>query len=340
MLRFTKCLYKLAKPKLKKKSVNDLIMKQNMDEAIKTFEYHSNSSKIDLFSYSTIIKEYLQKGELPKALETFYIASEKEQVFPIEVYNHLIEKLMEKKDQTTAEQVYGILFQLGVEPNEETYFKLLLGYIHCHEKKKVYSMLEKITELNYVFTQQVYEGLIKFYKDLKKYEKMLKLVETMDYEKIPKTSGIFQCLIEYKIEKKDIGKAIQYIEDMHSLKMKPVYSNYYSVIDYYVNVSNNLIEARKWLNKMKKRGLKQDNHVYSIIINKFMKEAKFSSVEKYLNIMISEGVKPATSFYNQLLNVYINNQDKFDQIIEDMEKNKIEFNDQTKSILERVNKKL
>lgn len=342
MLRITKLLYKLAKsvkPKTKKIQVNDLIRNKKIDVAVKNFESKPYSTQIDTFSYSTIIKEYLNKGELIKALNTLSIAQKKRENFPIEIYNTMIEKFMDKKDQNKAEEVYGILYNSGLEPNDQTYFALLLGYIKCEETQKAFTILEKIHQFKFSYTQKVFEELVRFYLQLKDYNQMMNLIEESASLNVPKTSTIYQCLFEYYFQKKEIKKACQVVEDMHSQHLPPINSIYFSIIDHYVNQENNIGEAKKWLNKMKRRGLKKDIlNVYDIFIKNFLKESKFNTVENFLNLMIEDGLKPNVSYYNQLLNVYMNNHTKFDQLIETMENNKIQINEQTKSLLEKMNK--
>jgi pentatricopeptide repeat protein len=237
--------------------IHNSVINLDMETANKFFnEIIESGIRPDIVTFSTLLKGYLNIGDIFKALEINKMLHEFRDfgIQPNNAYNVLLMKVyIQNKDFVNAEKVFLSIINSNIK-SLTLYLKILLQ--KSRDKNSIYELykrfLEDFDNFKYKFPPDNYFFTIFISSFAQKYHDMnlaIELFEEMKKREIKPSIVTYSILIDGFALKGQVDKAVEYFENLKKDSIEPNAFTYTSLIKAWVQV-NNKDNAKNVYNEM------------------------------------------------------------------------------------------
>lgn len=260
--------------------------------------------ELDSYSYSSLIRLYLNLGSIEKVFEKLQEMKEKKIQPHAGCYNSLLNFYVDKEEVDEVERIFNDMTAAEVQPNDVTYrtlLKLFITYVKRRNvggAEKVFDMMEATGVKSKVSLYGRLFNLHEKFDDLVGAKKLLSKMKTASVQ--PDNVNLTN-LFRFSLVKADLEWAREILSMMNAAGCLPgdILASYNKLLNQYVE-REDLRGASNVLSDMKELGLKPDLWTYSTLLKLSLKKDGWEGGKKLLEKMREAEVQPNEVIYNTL----------------------------------------
>ncbi|KAL2936383.1 hypothetical protein RDABS01_000993 [Bienertia sinuspersici] len=186
--------------------VQGLCKADRVDDAVEIVEIMKKQNFVNEVVYGALVNGYLRSKDLPRALNLFQDMKNAGITPLTKTYTELMQHFFNLNDYEKACALYNEMLERGIKLDSVAYTAMIAGHVRNNAVSDAWKLLKSMEKQGVEATQKCYLVFIKELCKISKTDKLVKVLNHMQDNKINIGKEISNCVISYLERKRETEK--------------------------------------------------------------------------------------------------------------------------------------